>query len=161
MHNSSLSLHRKTEYCWWPGERCRGKGYCRNSCSKKCDYWRAGLERTTCVFLSADQLFGQCHQVSNLWVNYSWPLDTGLGCLILLNLCNFRYLESCNVPGTAKRKCEPSTSVASLSSGVHEPKAADNSIQPLGGNSTSQLSHSWVLLADSWIILCRIMTNVS
>uniref|UniRef100_A0A8U8AZ23 Period circadian protein homolog 2 n=1 Tax=Geospiza parvula TaxID=87175 RepID=A0A8U8AZ23_GEOPR len=43
-----------------------------------------------------------------------------------------RYLESCNVPGTAKRKCEPSTSVASLSSGVHEPKAADNSIQPLG-----------------------------
>uniref|UniRef100_A0A8U8B223 Period circadian protein homolog 2 n=1 Tax=Geospiza parvula TaxID=87175 RepID=A0A8U8B223_GEOPR len=34
-----------------------------------------------------------------------------------------RYLESCNVPGTAKRKCEPSTSVASLSSGVHEPKA--------------------------------------
>uniref|UniRef100_A0A8C0UJK8 Period circadian protein homolog 2 n=1 Tax=Cyanistes caeruleus TaxID=156563 RepID=A0A8C0UJK8_CYACU len=43
-----------------------------------------------------------------------------------------RYLESCNVPGTAKRKCEPSTSVASLSSGVHEQKAADNSIQPLG-----------------------------
>uniref|UniRef100_A0A8C0FLG6 Period circadian protein homolog 2 n=1 Tax=Bubo bubo TaxID=30461 RepID=A0A8C0FLG6_BUBBB len=28
-----------------------------------------------------------------------------------------RYLESCNVPGTAKRKCEPSSSVASLNSG--------------------------------------------
>uniref|UniRef100_A0A8C0IGY7 Period circadian protein homolog 2 n=1 Tax=Bubo bubo TaxID=30461 RepID=A0A8C0IGY7_BUBBB len=35
-----------------------------------------------------------------------------------------RYLESCNVPGTAKRKCEPSSSVASLNSGVHEQKAA-------------------------------------
>uniref|UniRef100_A0A8C0FKJ8 Period circadian protein homolog 2 n=1 Tax=Bubo bubo TaxID=30461 RepID=A0A8C0FKJ8_BUBBB len=43
-----------------------------------------------------------------------------------------RYLESCNVPGTAKRKCEPSSSVASLNSGVHEQKAADNAIQPLG-----------------------------
>ncbi|NXN93632.1 PER2 protein, partial [Rhinopomastus cyanomelas] len=42
-----------------------------------------------------------------------------------------RYLESCNVPGTAKRKCETS-SVASLSSGVHGPKPADNAIQPLG-----------------------------
>lgn len=59
---------------------------------------------------------------------------------IAKSLC-FRYLESCNVPGTSKRKCEPSTSVASLSSGVHEQKAADNSIQPLGGNSTSQLFH--------------------
>lgn len=39
------------------------------------------------------------------------------------------------MPGTAKRKCEPSASVASLSSGVHEQKAADDSIQPLGGNS--------------------------
>uniref|UniRef100_A0A8C3LPH8 Period circadian protein homolog 2 n=1 Tax=Chrysolophus pictus TaxID=9089 RepID=A0A8C3LPH8_CHRPC len=32
-----------------------------------------------------------------------------------------RYLESCNVPGTAKRKCEPSSSV---NSGVHEQKAS-------------------------------------
>ncbi|PKU38451.1 hypothetical protein llap_11242 [Limosa lapponica baueri] len=43
-----------------------------------------------------------------------------------------RYLESCNVPGTAKRKCEASSSVASLNSGVHEQKTADNGIQPLG-----------------------------
>ncbi|XP_064373013.1 period circadian protein homolog 2 [Dromaius novaehollandiae] len=43
-----------------------------------------------------------------------------------------RYLESCNVPGTSKRKCEPSSNVASLNSGVHEPKTADNAIQPLG-----------------------------
>ncbi|KFW67798.1 Period circadian protein 2, partial [Pygoscelis adeliae] len=43
-----------------------------------------------------------------------------------------RYLESCNVPGTAKRKCEPSSSVASLNSGVHEQKPADNAMQPLG-----------------------------
>ncbi|KAM6127370.1 period circadian protein homolog 2 isoform 1-T5 [Phoenicopterus ruber ruber] len=42
-----------------------------------------------------------------------------------------RYLESCNVPGTAKRKCEPS-SVPSLNSGVHGQKPADNAIQPLG-----------------------------
>lgn len=48
----------------------------------------------------------------------------------------FRYLESCNVPGTAKRKCEPSSSV---NSGVHEQKAAVNAIQPLGGISTLQL----------------------
>ncbi|XP_040468856.1 period circadian protein homolog 2 isoform X1 [Falco naumanni] len=43
-----------------------------------------------------------------------------------------RYLESCNVPGTAKRKCEPSSGVASLNSGVHEQKPADNAVQPLG-----------------------------
>ncbi|XP_067158051.1 period circadian protein homolog 2 isoform X2 [Apteryx mantelli] len=43
-----------------------------------------------------------------------------------------RYLESCNVPGTSKRKCEPSSNVASLNSGVHEPKTSDNAIQPLG-----------------------------
>ncbi|NWX90884.1 PER2 protein, partial [Nothoprocta pentlandii] len=43
-----------------------------------------------------------------------------------------RYLESCNVPGTSKRKCEPSSNVASLNAGVHEPKTADNAIQPLG-----------------------------
>lgn len=87
MVNSSITFHRKTEYCWWSGERCRGKGYSRNSCSKKCDYWGAGLERTTCVFLSADQLFGQCYQVSSQWVNDSWPLDAGQICLILLNHC--------------------------------------------------------------------------
>ncbi|XP_030311895.1 period circadian protein homolog 2 isoform X1 [Calypte anna] len=40
-----------------------------------------------------------------------------------------RYLESCNVPATAKRKCEPSSS--SLNSGVHEQKPPDNAIQPL------------------------------
>lgn len=43
------------------------------------------------------------------------------------------------MPGTAKRKCEPSSSVASLNSGVHEQKPADNAVQPLGGISTSQL----------------------
>lgn len=48
----------------------------------------------------------------------------------------FRYLESCNVPGTAKRKCEPSSSVASPISGVHEQKPADNALQRLGGIST-------------------------
>lgn len=40
------------------------------------------------------------------------------------------------MPGTAKRKCEPSSSVHS---GVHEQKAAVNAIQPLGGISTLQL----------------------
>uniref|UniRef100_A0A8U8B1T7 Period circadian protein homolog 2 n=1 Tax=Geospiza parvula TaxID=87175 RepID=A0A8U8B1T7_GEOPR len=59
-----------------------------------------------------------------------------------------RYLESCNVPGTAKRKCEPSTSVASLSSGVHEPKAADNSIQPLGAATLFLLTDPAVLKAS-------------
>lgn len=36
------------------------------------------------------------------------------------------------MPGTAKRKCEPSSSV---NSGVHEQKASVNAIQPLGGIS--------------------------
>uniref|UniRef100_A0A8B9UMD4 Period circadian protein homolog 2 n=1 Tax=Anas zonorhyncha TaxID=75864 RepID=A0A8B9UMD4_9AVES len=48
-----------------------------------------------------------------------------------------RYLESCNVPGTAKRKCEPSSSV---NSGVHEQKAAVNAIQPLGGPAVLKAS---------------------
>ncbi|XP_032048951.1 period circadian protein homolog 2 [Aythya fuligula] len=48
-----------------------------------------------------------------------------------------RYLESCNVPGTAKRKCEPSSSV---NSGVHEQKAAVNAIQPLGGPTVLKAS---------------------
>ncbi|KAM8805300.1 period circadian protein homolog 2 [Eudromia elegans] len=43
-----------------------------------------------------------------------------------------RYLESCNVPGTSKRKCEPSSNVASLNAVVHESKTADNTLQPLG-----------------------------
>ncbi|OXB83520.1 UNVERIFIED_CONTAM: hypothetical protein H355_006367 [Colinus virginianus] len=48
-----------------------------------------------------------------------------------------RYLESCNVPGTAKRKCEPSTSV---NSGVHEQKASVNAIQPLGDSTVLKAS---------------------
>lgn len=44
------------------------------------------------------------------------------------------------MPGTAKRKCEPSSSVASLNSGVHEQKPTDNAIQPLGG-----ICHSFLI----------------
>ncbi|XP_051482054.1 period circadian protein homolog 2 isoform X2 [Apus apus] len=65
-----------------------------------------------------------------------------------------RYLESCNVPGTAKRKCEPSSSVASLTSGVHEQKTADNAIQPLGemiedGPSGAELLDGQILTPPS------------
>ncbi|NXC44955.1 PER2 protein, partial [Penelope pileata] len=48
-----------------------------------------------------------------------------------------RYLESCNVPGTAKRKCEPSSSV---NSGAHEQKASVNAIQPLGDSTVLKAS---------------------
>ena len=62
------------------------------------------------------------------------PLSSRLQAYISnVKLLYFRYLESCNVPGTAKRKCEPSSSV---NSGVHEQKASVNAIQPLGGIST-------------------------
>lgn len=59
------------------------------------------------------------------------------------------------MPGTAKRKCEPSSSV---NSGVHEQKAAVNAIQPLGGISTLQLQF---FLAASWMLLVKIMTGVA
>uniref|UniRef100_K7F2B9 Period circadian protein homolog 2 n=1 Tax=Pelodiscus sinensis TaxID=13735 RepID=K7F2B9_PELSI len=40
-----------------------------------------------------------------------------------------RYLESCSLPGTLKRKCEPSSNAASLDSNDHKQKTADNSIK--------------------------------
>uniref|UniRef100_A0A8D0GD46 Period circadian protein homolog 2 n=1 Tax=Sphenodon punctatus TaxID=8508 RepID=A0A8D0GD46_SPHPU len=43
-----------------------------------------------------------------------------------------RYLESCNVPGTVKRKCEPSPNAASLDSDVHRQKTTDNTIKSSG-----------------------------
>ncbi|KYO19959.1 hypothetical protein Y1Q_0021893 [Alligator mississippiensis] len=41
-----------------------------------------------------------------------------------------RYLESCNVPGTVKRKCEPSSNSTSLNSDDHEQKTV-NAVQPM------------------------------
>ncbi|XP_074924663.1 period circadian protein homolog 2 isoform X2 [Chelonoidis abingdonii] len=44
-----------------------------------------------------------------------------------------RYLESCSIPGTVKRKCEPSSNnAASLSSDDRKQKTADNAIKPSG-----------------------------
>ncbi|EMP33303.1 Period circadian protein like protein 2 [Chelonia mydas] len=43
-----------------------------------------------------------------------------------------RYLESCSIPGTVKRKCEPSSNAASLSSDDQKQKTADNAIKPSG-----------------------------
>ncbi|XP_067395029.1 period circadian protein homolog 2 isoform X2 [Emydura macquarii macquarii] len=43
-----------------------------------------------------------------------------------------RYLESCSVPGTVKRKCEPPSNTALLSSDDHKQKPADNAIKPSG-----------------------------
>ncbi|XP_053895238.1 period circadian protein homolog 2 isoform X1 [Malaclemys terrapin pileata] len=44
-----------------------------------------------------------------------------------------RYLESCSIPGTVKRKCEPSSNnAASLSSDDHKQKTADNAVKPSG-----------------------------
>ncbi|CAM5138946.1 unnamed protein product [Eretmochelys imbricata] len=43
-----------------------------------------------------------------------------------------RYLESCSIPGTVKRKCEPSSNAVSLSSDDQKQKTADNAIKPSG-----------------------------
>uniref|UniRef100_A0A8C3SQF6 Period circadian protein homolog 2 n=1 Tax=Chelydra serpentina TaxID=8475 RepID=A0A8C3SQF6_CHESE len=43
-----------------------------------------------------------------------------------------RYLESCSIPDTVKRKCEYSSNAASLSSGDHKQKTAADAIKPSG-----------------------------
>lgn len=65
------------------------------------------------------------------------------------------------MPGTAKRKCEPSSSV---NSSVHEQKASVNAIQPLGGISTlvSLFVYLLILTVASWLLLLvKIMTGVA
>lgn len=52
------------------------------------------------------------------------------------------------MPGTAKRKCEPSSSVASLASEVHEQKPADSALQPLGGTCIIAFSCLFLLFVD-------------
>lgn len=61
------------------------------------------------------------------------------------------------MPGTAKRKYEASSSVASLNSGVHEQKPADSAIQPLGGISKSVFSSS--IFASSQLDVTTLQNN--
>ncbi|XP_044886591.1 period circadian protein homolog 2 isoform X2 [Mauremys mutica] len=66
-----------------------------------------------------------------------------------------RYLESCSIPVTVKRKCEPSSNnAASLSSDDHKRKTADNAIKPSGemiedGPSGTELLDSQLLVPPS------------
>ncbi|XP_024077382.1 period circadian protein homolog 2 isoform X2 [Terrapene carolina triunguis] len=66
-----------------------------------------------------------------------------------------RYLESCSIPGTVKRKCEPSSNnAASLSSDDHKQKTADNAVKPSGemiedGPSGTELLDSQLLVPPS------------
>uniref|UniRef100_A0A8C8RJ48 Period circadian protein homolog 2 n=1 Tax=Pelusios castaneus TaxID=367368 RepID=A0A8C8RJ48_9SAUR len=65
-----------------------------------------------------------------------------------------RYLESCSVPGTVKRKSEPSSNAASLSSDDHKQKLADNALKPPGemiedGPSGTELLDSHLLVPPS------------
>ncbi|XP_039343701.1 period circadian protein homolog 2 isoform X2 [Mauremys reevesii] len=66
-----------------------------------------------------------------------------------------RYLESCSIPVTVKRKCEPSSNnAASLSSDDHKRKTADNTIKPSGemiedGPSGTELLDSQLLVPPS------------
>ncbi|XP_038271231.1 period circadian protein homolog 2 isoform X2 [Dermochelys coriacea] len=68
-----------------------------------------------------------------------------------------RYLESCGIPGTVKRKCEPSSNAASLSSDDQKQKTADNARKPSGemiedGPSGTELLDSQLLVPPSSII---------
>ncbi|XP_053895245.1 period circadian protein homolog 2 isoform X2 [Malaclemys terrapin pileata] len=66
-----------------------------------------------------------------------------------------RYLESCSIPGTVKRKCEPSSNnAASLSSDDHKQKTADNAVKPSGemiedGPGGTELLDSQLLVPPS------------
>lgn len=53
----------------------------------------------------------------------------------------FRYLESCNVPITVKRKCQSSSNTTSSNSDEDKQKAAERSMQVAEGRKTCSSNH--------------------